>query len=799
MKLTLSWLRHFVDLPTNDPDRIVEAFESLGHEIEEWHVIEPTFTGVVVGEVVEVSPHPDAEKIRVTRVNVGSKVLDIICGAWNFEAGAIVPVAVPGAVLGGDFLITSREIRGVTSHGMICSEAELDLGEDSEGIMVLNEEYPEAAEMIGESFAAVIGLPDVSFEVGVTPNRPDCLSVYGLARDLAALYNIPLASHGITVEESGEPTSVAATINDSTACPRFVGRQVRGITIGRSPHWLRWRLAQAGIRPISNIVDASNYAMIEFGHPTHAFDVLRLGKEIGVRRAFDGEQIITLDGQTRDLEAGDIVVTDGDVSVAVAGVMGGASTEVHDDTTDVFIEAAYWDPGSVLLTSKRLGLRSEASARFERGTDPSFCHLGADRVAQLLTEIAGGSPAPNPVDEDPGAIAPWTIEYPLSETERILGISLDSATTIDLLNRLTFETVHSDPITVTVPTRRPDVRRPIDLVEEIARLHGFDEIPGTVPQGPGGGLGRREQQLRTIRDIMVGAGFYQLIGFSFIGGNDLDRLGLEEGDAARGSINLVNPLNETEGVMRTTLLPGLLKAASTAIGRKNASTRLFEVGAVFLPGSGKLPDQPERLAFVLAGEREGEWLADASGFDIFDGTGVWDLLVNAIGLRNTELREAFTPPFHPHRCAEITVEGGGIGSVGEIHPRVARAFGLSGRVVAGEFDLDALLPERNPWQYQSPSVFPPVMFDLAFIVDSNVASSTLVGAVREGAAGLLEDVRVFDVFEGQSIGEGRKSIAVKVRLRALDRTLSDDDAAPILRAITKNVCEATGGELRGEI
>ncbi len=798
MKLTLSWLREFIDIPTDDPEEIIDALESLGHEIEDWHVLAPTFTGVVVGEVLEVSQHPNADKVRLTKVNVGDEVLDIICGAWNFEAGAIVPVAVPGAVLGGDFEITRRAIRGVTSNGMICSESELDLGDDAEGIMVLNDDYPAASGMIGRPFADVIGLPDVYYEVGVTPDRPDCLSVYGLARDLAALYRLPLRDADIDVAESGEPSTVSVTIADAEACPRFAGRQVRNITVGTSPHWLRWRLVQAGVRPISNVVDASNYAMIEFGHPTPAFDVDRLGETIVVRRAKDQEAVVTLDDQERTLIAADIVVTNGSDIVAIGGVMGGAATEVHEGTTDVFIEAAYWDPASILMTSKRLGLRSEASARFERGADPSFCQLGADRVAQLLTDIAGGTPAPKPVDIDPGQIVPWNIEYPLSETKRILGISLDTETTTDLLTRLTFGVTGTDPLTVTVPTRRPDVRAPVDLVEEIARLHGFDGIPDTVPQGPGGGLSHRERRLRLIREVMVGAGFYQQIGFSFIGGADLDRLGLDEGHPAREAINLVNPLNDTEGVMRTTLLPGMLKAAAIAVARKNETARLYEIGKVFLPGTGKLPEQPDRLAFILAGEEGADWLSGSTSFDLYDGTGVWDLLADQLEIVNGELRQATVSPFHPGRCAEIVVDDAVIGAVGEIHPSVAEAFGLAGRVVAAEFDLDELLLERTPWQYETPSVFPPVVFDLAFSLPRDVAAATLIQAARVGGGHLLDDIEVFDVFTGDSIGEGLKSIAIKIHLRASDRTLTDEEVTPVRRAIAESVAAATGGDLRGK-
>jgi phenylalanyl-tRNA synthetase beta chain len=799
MKLTLSWLREFVDIPTDDPEELVDVFENLGHEVEEWRLIVPSFEAVVVGEVLEVIPHPNADKVRLTKVNVGDTVLDIICGAWNFEAGAIVPVAVPGAVLGGDFEITRRDIRGVTSNGMICSESELGLGEDADGIMVLNDDYPLSAEMIGEPFEELIGLPDVLYDLAITPNRPDCLSVYGLARDLAARFEVPLRPDGIEVDASGAPTTVSVSIADSDACPRFSGRQVRGITVGVSPHWLRWRLELAGIRPISNVVDASNYAMVEFGYPTHAFDVDRLGDTIVVRSASDGEEIVTLDDRERALTESDIVVTDGSRPVAIGGVMGGAATEVHDDTTDVFIEAAYWDPASILMTSKRLGLRSEASARFERGADPSFCPRGADRVAQLLTRIAGGKPAPEPVDANPGNIAPWTVTYPLSETERILGISLDRQETADLLTRLTFGVQGDDPLTVTVPTRRPDVRVPADLIEEIARLHGFDSIPATLPHGPGGALSHEERRLRLLRNLMVGAGFYQLIGFSFIGSSDLRMLGLDEDDPARGAINLVNPLNEAEGIMRTTLLPGLLKAASSAISRNNPTARLFEIGDVFLPGDGELPDQPRRLAFLLAGESEGTWNSEPQAFDLYDGTGIWRLLSDRFGLDDTELRQTSRAPFHPGRVAEISVADRVMGLVGEVHPTVAEAFGLTGRVVAGEIDINELVVERTPWQYRAPSVFPAVVFDLSFAVPAATPASVVIEAASLAAGELLDDVDVFDVFVGDSVGDDLKSIAVRIRLRADDRTLTDTEILPAQKAVAQRVVTVTGGELRGTI
>ncbi|MFV2000179.1 MAG: phenylalanine--tRNA ligase subunit beta [Acidimicrobiia bacterium] len=799
MKLTLSWLQEFVDLPVSEPHELVEVFESLGHEIEDWHPLEPSFSGVVVGKVLEVSAHPNADKIRMTKVDVGTEVLEIICGAWNFDAGAIVPVAIPGAVLSGDFAISKRDIRGITSNGMICSETELGLGDESDGIMVLDADYPEAAGRVGGPFTDIIGLPDVYFEINVTPNRPDCLSVYGLARDLAAFYEIPLRSYAIEVSEGGMTSHFDVTISAPEQCPRFTGRQVRGITVEQSPHWLRWRLIQAGVRPISNVVDASNYAMIEFGHPTHAFDVDRLGHTIDVRMALDGENIVTLDDQQRSLSATDVVVTDGTEPVAIGGVMGGASTEVHDGTTNVFIEAAYWRPANILLTSKRLGLRSEASARFERGADPSFTTLAADRVAQLLERIAGGIPAPGIVDVNPGSISPWIVEYPLSETRRVLGIDLDRDTTAGLLERLAFPVEGNDPLSVTVATRRPDVQRPVDLVEEIARLHGFAGIPDTVPSGPGGGLPYRERRMRKIRETLVGAGLHEALTFSFIGVDDLSMLDPDAGSVVDAAIRVVNPLNDTEGVMRTSLIPGLLKAAAVNLSRRLPSASLFEIGKVFLAGTGKLPDQPDRLGFVLAGSDEPTWHGDTQPIDLYDGTGVIELLLTTLDLSDVSFAQSARPSFHPGRCADVLLGDSVIGTVGEIHPRVAYSFGLTGRVVMAEVDLAELLVERGAWKFAPPSVFPPVVFDLAFAAPQDVPARAVIDAATAGAGDLLEHISLFDVFEGESVGEGLVSYALNFRLRALDRTMTDVEAGPIRRAIADRVERDTGATLRGEL
>ena len=798
MKLTHSWLREFVELPEVDPEEVREVFEGLGHDVEEMRTLEASFSGVIIGRVLEVVAHPNADQIRLCRVDTGSEELEIVCGAWNFEAGSVVPVAVPGSTLQGEHEIARRKIRGVVSNGMICSEAELELGEDATGVMKLEDDYPKAADQIGDDFSLFLSLPDVYYEISITPNRPDCMSVLGLARELAAYYEVPLHVPEITLAVLGPDSDVSVAIEDPEACPRFAGREVRDVRVGQSPHWLRWRLALAGVRPISNVVDASNYAMIEMGHPTHAFDLDRLGRKIVVRRAASEETLVTLDEIDRPLIPSDIVVADAHRPVALAGVMGGAETEVHDGTTRILIEAAFWDAPSIMLTSKRLSLRSEASARFERGMDPEFCPLAADRVAQILAQIAGGRAAPAPVHAYPGRAPTRHIELPLSEVRRHLGIELSSEAVGSLLARLDFGVTGSDPLQVAVPTRRPDVVRSIDLIEEVARLHGFDQIPERVAKGGGGGLSPVEKNMRRLRAAMVGAGFYEALNFSFIGSADLDALGLPADDPRRNGISVSNPLRDEEGVMRTTLLPGLLKAAAVNVARKLPDAALFETGKVFLAGGAEIPHQPEHLAFVAVGSRDGDWEAPSRGVDVRDATGIWGLIARELRLPDPTVRQATSPGFHPGRAAEVLVAGTVVGVVGEIHPRVASAFGLSGAVVAGEVEIEDLLLEQDAWTFEPPSLYPPAIFDLAFEVDHDVATGDILAAIDVAGREVLEGRMIFDLFSGDPIPEGRRSVAVRLTLRSTERTLTDEEVAPLRREIVRQVAESTGAELRGE-
>ena len=467
-------------------------------------------------------------------------------------------LATVGAVLPGDFEIGAREIRGVVSEGMICSERELGFGDEHDGILVLDGDYE-----LGRDFADYLERPDVVFDLSITPNRPDAMSMLGIARDVAAKLDLELREPEIELTESDPPTELQIEIADPLGCPRFVGREVRGVTSGPSPMWLQARLRAAGVRPISNLVDATNYVMMELGHPTHAFDLDQVaGRRLRVHRAVTGDTLTTLDDVERHLDPGDIVISDADGIVSLAGVMGGGPTEVSDATTRVLVEAAHWHPPAILYSSKRHNLRSEASARFERGIDPNLSDRAAARVAQLLVANAGGEAATRVVDVYPEPVEPWTVALPVAEIARVLGVEIDAATATGILTRLGMGVTGSDPLVVVVPTGRPDLTRPIDLVEEIARLYGYDRIPETLPHGTGGGLTPAQHRARRLRSVLMGAGLTEANTLGFIGASDLDALGLPDDDPRRATVRVKNPLSEAEETLRSTLLPGLIKAAA---------------------------------------------------------------------------------------------------------------------------------------------------------------------------------------------------------------------------------------------
>jgi phenylalanyl-tRNA synthetase beta chain len=798
MKVSLRWLRDYVDVPTDDAGELAAVFSSLGHEVEGYEILDLEFSGVIVGRVEEVSAHPNADKLRLCRVSTGGDPQDIVCGAWNFEAGAIVPVSVPGAVLAGGLEVGVRSLRGIESHGMICSAAELGLGDDHTGIMVLD-----PAVEVGTDFAELVPLPDVVFDLSITPNRPDAMSMLGIARDIGAYYQLPVRTPETSPIESGPASEVSVTIEDSQGCPRYVGREVRNVTVAPGPLWMQLRLRAAGVRPINNIVDVTNYVLLETGQPLHGFDLdLVRGEEIIVRRASAGETLRTLDGVDRELSEWDLVIADAGGVVAFAGVMGGETSEVGDSTTRVLIEAAHFDAPSVMFTAKRHDMRTEASSRFERGVDPNLPGRAAARAAALMVELAGGEAVTGVQDNYPEVIEPWSVELPLQEIPRLLGIELDRETVIELLGRIGFESSGLDPLLVTVPTFRPDVRRPADLVEEVARIHGYDKIPETLPVGTGGGLTDEQVNERRLRNLLTGLGYSEAQSWSFVGAKDLENLGLAGDDLRRRAIAIRNPLRDLEPLLRTTLLPGLLKAARLNTSRGADRVALFEIGKVFLaepsPLDARLPNQPERIAFLALGEFGPPGVkSDHQVADVYTATATWRVLVETLGISDALLRQASPAGFHPGRAADVLVGEVVIGSVGELHPAVVRSYGLEGRVAAGELALEPLVAHRSWWSFREPSNYPPVVFDLAFDLDKAVPSRALVEKVSESAGDWLESIRVFDEFTGPSLGEGRKSVAVQLWFRAPDQTLTNEEVAPHRDRIVKSVEGSLDAHLRG--
>ncbi|HSJ29527.1 MAG TPA: phenylalanine--tRNA ligase subunit beta [Acidimicrobiia bacterium] len=794
MKVSLNWMTEFVDLPTRDMGELKDALYSLGHEVEGVEELSADWTGVSIAEVLTVEPHPNADKVRLCTVTTGDEPIRVVCGAWNFEAGARVAFARPGAVLAGGFEIGSREIRGVMSHGMICSERELGLGEDHAGILVLDDDAP-----IGSDFGEWVALPDVVFDLSITPNRPDAMSVLGVARDLAAHFGLALRRPESPLRTVPGAPRVSVTVEDPTGCFRFATRELRGVRIGPSPFWLRHRLRISGMRPISTAVDVTNYVMLELGHPLHAFDVDRIaGHRLSVRRAEVGERLTTLDDVDRELGIEDLVICDAEGPTSLAGTMGGAASEVHAGSSDILLEAASWDPPTVMWMSRRHGLRSEASARFERGVDRELPPAALIRAASLLQAVAGGD-----VVEDAGDVVavPFTrpvIPLTVSEVERVLGGGFDAAHITDLLTSIELEVTGDDPLAVTIPGFRPDIERPIDLVEEIARLHGYDRFGATVPTGHGGGWTVEQRNLRAIRSALIGIGLSQATHLSFLGGDDLDAMGFSSDHPARRIVEVRNPLREEEALLRTTLLPGLLRSARYNLSHGADSVGLFETGKVFFdrpdPVDPRVPDQPDRLGFVVVGAH-GPRTLDERGraADLFTATAIWRVIGRTVRV-TAELRPAAPAGFHPGRAAGVVVDGEIVGWVGELHPSTARHYDLPGRVAVGEIDIAPIVARRPPPTLRTPSTFPPVEFDLAFACERQLSAAALVDATSGAAGPLLESARVFD--EYGELGDGRKSVAVRYVLRASDHTLTNEEVSPVRRDMIEAAARL-GAELRG--
>lgn len=794
MRVSLNWLKDYIDLPTEDPDELARAFDMLGHAVESVERYAAEWTDVYIGKVLRIESHPNADAVRVTYVDLGDGVEhQIICGAWNFEAGAVVPVAVPGAVLPGDFRIGTRAIRGVKSHGMICSERELGLGDLHEGIMVLEDDAP-----LGKPFEAILELPDVVFDLEVTNNRPDVMGMVGVARELAAWFDTEYRKPDVSLETVPGHPGVEVTISAPDGCNRFVARELRDVAIGPSPLWMRERLRKAGIRALSNIVDVSNYVMLEMGHPLHAFDAAAIvGDRLDVRWAEPGETLETLDGIERRLASTDLVIVDDQGPTSLAAVMGGARSEVVETTDRVLMEAASWDPATVMYTSRRHDLRSEASARFERGVDRNLAPEANARACRILQQIAGGEILETEIDVHPNPLEPWIVEVAERDVTKVLGNEFDLPRSAALLRRLGLEVTEGDKLAVTIPTYRPDLTRPADLVEEIARLADYDTFPETVPTGPAGGLLPEQHRTRLAHNILRGAGLIQAINLPFVSMAELAVFSdASAGGSARNVVSVRNPLRDDQAKLRQSLLPGLLRNLRENRNRGLEGVALFETGRVFYAhpweDDARVPHQPVRIAAAVVGPLGRPALAQAARpADATTALALVDLLADGLGVQVSR-HDAHRAGFHPTRTAAVLIGDMTIGFAGELHPDVVEQFELTGRVAVLELDLEPLIAPPPRVQMQAVSTYPHVDFDLSFEVAPDAAAAELLTATA-ATSSLVEGAAIFDDYRSE---EGERAVAIRYRLRAPDRTLDAGEMADVRQKMIDEAA-AHGAKLRG--
>ncbi|HYX98352.1 MAG TPA: phenylalanine--tRNA ligase subunit beta [Mycobacterium sp.] len=828
MRVPYSWLREAVraGAPGWDvkPADLEQALIRIGHEVEEVIALGPVDGPLTVGRVASIEELTEFKKpIRACTVDVGEDTpREIVCGATNFAVGDLVVVALPGATLPGGFHIATRKTYGHTSDGMICSAAELGLAADHSGILVLP---PRTAEP-GASGAEVLGLDDVIFDLAITPDRGYCMSVRGLAREIACAYDLDFDDPADVPALPSEGEAWPLTVQPETGVRRFALRPVTGIDpTAVSPWWLQRRLLLSGIRAISPAVDATNYVMLELGHPMHAHDLNRITGGLAVRFAADGETVETLDDVERRLNPADVLIVDDVATAAIGGVMGSGSTEMRDDSTDVLLEAAVWDPAAVSRTARRLRLPSEAARRYEREVDPAISVAALDRCASLLAEIAGGEVSAKLTDwrGDPPR-EDWSlppIRLAADLPDRIAGVSYARGTTARRLTQIgAAVTDAGDTLTVTPPSWRPDLVQAADLVEEVLRLEGLDVIPSVLPSAPAGrGLSATQRRRRAIGKSLALSGYVEILPTPFLPAGVFDAWGLPADDARRTTTQVLNPLEADRPHLATTLLPGLLEALARNVSRGIVDVALFAIAQVVQPTEqtkavelipvnrrptddeiagldASLPRQPQHVAAVLTGLREprGPW-GEGRRSEAADAFEAVRIIARASGVEVT-LRAAQHLPWHPGRCAEVIVGETVVGHAGQLHPAVIERSGLPKGTCAVELNLDAIpIVEAFPAPRVSP--FPAVFQDVSLVVDADVPAQAVQDAVRDGAGELLEDVRLFDVFTGPQVGDDRKSLTFALRFRAADRTLTEDEASAARDAAVQRAAEQVGAVLRG--
>ncbi len=816
MKVSLNWLKEYVDVP-EEVGELCDRLDLTGTEVEGVEKLGEAFDKIVTGEIVEKTAHPDADHLWVTKVDVGEanigedgqpEPLQIVCGAQNFNAGDHVAVALVGAVLPGDIKIKKSKLRGVTSCGMNCSERELGLGSGHDGIMVLPPDAP-----VGVPFADYMQLGDTVLDLEITPNRPDCLSMVGMAREVGALYGRDMHMPDYELYENDEAASDYATVEvtDPARCQRYTARIIKNVKVGPSPAWLAERVAAAGARSINNIVDITNYVLFLLGQPLHAFDFDALksadGKaHIVVRPAEDGEKFTTLDGEKRVLKSDMTMIATPERAVALAGVMGGQDTEVTDDTTTILLEAATFSTAHTSRTSRNLGLISEASMRYERGVDDHPTEFNAAMAASLIAGVSGGEVVGGIIDVWPVHSEPKHLEFRIDRFNALVGVEMQHEFIAEVLSRLgcIVDDIAENRLGIIAPTFRPDLEREIDLYEEVLRIYGMDRVPATLPGGRGR-IGSRTAEERTVDIIhasMRACGLNETMTYSFADPNELAKLRMDQTGLGL-PVELINPINADQSIMRQSIIPGLLKSVAYNQNHGVKNVQLYELGSVFAGAEGKkIPRERQKLAAVMAGAMaDAGWNVAPQTFDFFDGKGVIESIARELAIPKLRFKAVATeeaPHLQPGRAAEVWSGGSLLGWVGELHPLAVDAFEAEAPVVAFELDASTLIKASLPArEFVDIPTFPAVSIDVAFVVDEDITHERLVQCMSSAGGKLLEKAELFDVYRDEKrVGVAKKSMAYALTYRAGDRTLTSEEVDKAHERLIGKVRSATGAEVR---
>jgi phenylalanyl-tRNA synthetase beta chain len=801
MKVSLNWLKDYVEIRM-DWKELIHLLTMAGLEVEGVTSVGEGLDKVVVAEIHSIRRHPNADRLSLVEAKTHQDTFSIVCGATNIKEGQKVPLALVGARLPNGIEIKRSKIRGVLSEGMLCSEIELAMGREASGIMILPPQLP-----LGTGLAEALGLKDTILDISITPNRPDCLCVIGVAREIAALTHqkmkYPLPSLADRGEEIHQKTSV--TILDQDLCPRYVARMIEGVKIGPSPHWMSDRLEKVGIRSINNVVDVTNYVMMEYGQPLHAFDFEFLEEgRIVVRRAKEGEEFVTLDGVKRTLDGEMLMICDGVKPVAIAGVMGGLNSEIKEDTTRVLLESAYFDPAGNRRTSKKLGLETEAAYRFGRGIDYGGCLSAANRATQLIRELAGGRVIEGVVDVYPAPIRPRPIRLRARRVHQILGTEVSAKEAKNYLENLELEVQEEkeDVLIVTPASFRGDLEREIDLIEEVARLNGYDRIPITLPTGPPSPEKRSKEFLveRKVIDLLIVHGYHEVINYSFTSPALGDILGLPPDDPRRQPLRILNPLAEDFSVMRTTLVPGLMETVQYNLSRKNSNLKLFELKKVFLAQEGeRLPREVKFLAGLAMGfDRGPHWAFPQRPVDFYDIKGCVEDLLDALQIKDAKFNKTEDIPYlHPGKASKVVLDQEVLGVLGEIHPEVLGRYEVRGKGYLFEMDFSKMVKwAGEERRFQPLPKFPAVYRDLSVVVDKAIEAERVMETIRTFRQPYVEEVTLFDLYQEPPIPDGKKGISYRIRYQANDRTLTDEEVNQTHEKILSRLKEVFQLDLR---